>query len=917
MNSLLSKFFLVFTFFSFNLLFSLASKSSYKEHCASIIPETTPTTKKFNSFPLSDHNTGYYIGGDSIINIYASWNKFSLNFPPRNTYATSHPHLFKIEGTISFTTTNDASYYNLHNHMGYLTFMLDGFWSQSSGNVCMVGKSKGVSKKGDSLNLDVVFKLKNVFNSSNITSLVSGSLESLSSEKDHDDHYFEPISLMMFPKANYSYSLDSKDVENEFSFGSDDDEESLSLNFDSLSFCKYPLSSAIRRLQLEYTHECDSSKNCTPIISGSSNQLPSHMSLKGIECSSKKKNRIRVLGEFSNSFDYYWNRNNQSLNTKTMLIGEGWWDEKKNMLCVVLCNFIGRSKSTSLDGTHVGDCSLRLRLRFPSIWSIKNSSSIVGQIWSNKSANDQNYFKTITVRNDDANYGVGGKDLRYEYSQLARVNQSCSPHKVVENQGKRYPDAYSYDMKFDMSIRESKKRVAWGSSSPLFVDDEYLSRSSGSYLRSEFDAGILNNDNGSLFNISYKISLSVMSSSPFDKNSLFNMSYYSVKISAEGIYDSRDGTLCMIGCRDLVSNKGTPTAYSLDCEILMKFQFPSLDTKDRSYIKGSIESMRPKSDPLYFEHLEVSAVAQYTEAARRNVWRMDMEVIMALISTTLACVFVGLQLYHVKRNPNVLPFISIFMMSILTFGHMIPLVLNFEALLAQNPNSKTFVYGYVEKWLEVNEISVRLITMVAFLLQFRLLYLTWSSRKTNESQNNLWIAERKASYVTFPLYAVGLLIALLLKLEKGRDSVTSMYQVYRQHDPSWESIKSYGGLVLDGFLVPQVILNLFSNMNENVLSCSFYFGTTFVRLLPHAYDLYRAHNYADQDSDLYFYADPSQDFYSTYWDIFIPLVGIVLAIIIYLQQYFGAQCVLPHRFKGSKGYAKVPESEGEVETTNM
>jgi hypothetical protein len=470
-----------------------------------------------------------------------------------------------------------------------------------------------------------------------------------------------------------------------------------------------------------------------------------------------------------------------------------------------------------------------------------------------------------------------------------------------------------------MSVRESKKKVAWGYSSPLFVDDQYLSTSSGFSSRSEFDAGILNNNNGSLFNISYKIGLNAMSSPPFERNSLFNMSYYSVKISAEGVYDSRDGTLCMIGCRDLVSNNemATTTNHSLDCEILMKFQFPSLDTKGKSYIKGSIESTRQKSDPLYFKQLEVSAVAYYIQEARRNVWRMDIEVIMALVSTTLVCVFIGLQLHHVKRNPNVLPFISIFMMSILTLGHMIPLVLNFEALLAKNPNNTAFVLGNVEKWLEVNEISVRLITMVAFLLQFRLLYITWSSRKTNESGNDLWITEKKASYVTFPLYAAGLLIALLLKLKKDRDSVSSGFQVYRQHDSSWENIKSYGGLVLDGFLVPQVILNLFSNMNENVLSFSFYFGTTFVRLLPHAYDLYRTHNYADEDSNSYYYADPSQDFYSTSWDIFIPLLGIVFAIIIYLQQRFGAQCVLPWKFKGSKGYAKVPESEGEVETTNL
>ncbi|XP_061367915.1 uncharacterized protein LOC133310937 [Gastrolobium bilobum] len=740
-----------------------------------------------------------------------------------------------------------------------------------------------------------------VFNVSNISSLVSGTLESLSSEKD--ENYFESISVLMFPKANYTYTSDSI-AENEFSSGVDA-EGGLSLDFNSLNFCKYPLSMGIRRLQLEYSHECNSSKNCTP-ISGSSDQLPSLVSLKGIECSLSKKYRLRVLVEFSN-VSYHWT--NQSFNTKTMLVGEGGWDEKRNILCIVACHIT--DMASSLAGAQVGDFSVRLRLRYPSIWSIKNTCSIVGQIWSNKTAKDPGYFKMISFRNDE-DHRVGGQGLKYEYSKLDEVNQSCSTHNPVENLGKRYPDAYSHDMKFHMSVRESSKRLAWGYSFPLSVDDQFLITSSDSISSSSMEVPpeILNNSNSSLFNISYKISISVMSYSTFDRNSLFNKSY-TLKISAEGVYDSGAGTLCMVGCRDLISNTGIPIAHSVDCEILVKFQFPSLDTKDGRYIKGSIESTRQKSDPLYFKGLDLSAVAYYTEAASKNIWRMNMEVIMALISTTLECVLVGLQLYHVKSQPNVLPFISLIMMSVLTLGCMIPFVLNFEALLTQNPKNKNFELGNV-RWLEVNELSVRLITMVAFLLQFRLLHLTWSSRKTDESKKGLWIAERKVAYVTLPLYAAGLLVALLLK--KDGDKVP----MFTVHPSSRENFKSFGGLVLDSFLLPQIILNLFTNMRENVLSCSFYFGTTFVRLLPHAYDLYRTQNYALQDNGSYFYADPSADFYSTAWDIVIPLGGILFAIIIYLQQHFGAHYILPHRFRGSKVYEKVPVvTESEVETTNM
>ncbi|KAK7401828.1 hypothetical protein VNO78_13624 [Psophocarpus tetragonolobus] len=921
MESFLSILFFLFTFVS-----SFASQPSYKDHCASTVPDSTPTTKlNLNSFPLGLHHTGYYKGGDNIIDVFASWNRFSFYLSKRNTRATQTPNLFKLEATLSFISTNmlrdrGGSYYGRHHgyryRTGYVTFKLDGFWDESSGKVCMVGTSSGYSKIGNSLKVDAVLKLNNVFNASNVTNLVSGSLESLSSDEKNES-YFESISVLMLPTQNYNYTLDSIEVANEFSSGSDA-RQGLALNLDSFSFCKYPLSEWIRRLQLEYSPECHS-ENCTS-ISGSSGKLPSLMSLTSIGCSlTANKHRLRVQVEFSD-IGHYWI--NQAFDPKTMLVGEGWWDEKKNMLCVVACHMMG--ESSSLVGTHLDDCSVRLRLRFPSIWSIKDTSSIVGQIWSNKSAGDPGYFKMVKFKNDEES-GVGGHGLKYEYSQLEKAKQSCPKHKP-SGKGKRYPEAYSQDMKFDMSLREFKKRVAWGNSVPLAVDDEFYelglftSSDHFSSFTNEVPAETLNINNGSLFNMSYKISISVMSSSKLDdKNSVFNLSSGRVKITAEGVYDAGAGTLCMVGCRDLSNTTEKPVgAHSLDCEILLKFQFPSLDTYD-GHIKGSIESMRKENDPLYFKHLNLSGVSYYRESSRRDIWRIDMEIIMALLSTTLACVFVGLQLYKVKKEPNALPFISLVMVLILTLGHMVPLVLNFEALLIQNPNNRRWGFRNNE-WLEVNEISVRLITMVAFLLQIRLLYLTWLARKSNESKKGLWVAERNAAYVTLLLYAAGLLIAYFLKLKKNGDN-DAVYIPMNQPS-TWKNINSYGGLVLDGFLLPQIILNLFSNMRENVLSCSFYFGTTFVRLMPHAYDLYRTHSDAYLDNRSYYYADPSEDFYSTAWDMAIPLGGILFAILIYLQQRFGGHYILPRRFKGSKVYEKVPvvtesESEAEIGATKM
>ncbi|WVZ00099.1 hypothetical protein V8G54_026168 [Vigna mungo] len=858
---------------SFNHVSSFASLPPYKDHCGSIVPESTATELTRNSFPFDDHHTGYFTGGDGIIDGGTSSYQY-LIFQPFSIRATEFSDLFKVEASVSLATSityyypvGNFSYGDRLRHGGqhryrrrHVSFNLEGFWSDSSGKVCMVGTGSGYSKEGKHLNLDVVFKLDNVFNVSTITTLVSGSLVSLSFQKD--ESYFEPISVLMIPKGNYNYTLDSTEVANEFSSGTD------------------AAKGEIKGLQLEFSPECTSSKNCTPLSEGSG-QLPSLMSLKGIECSlDNNKHRLRVMVRLLNSSDYWVG---QSFNPKNTLVGEGWWDEKKGMLCVVACKIMAKASSLLV---------LILTLRFPSTLSIRSTSTIVGQIWTNKSTHDTSYFKKIAFNN--------GEDApKYEYSQLERVKKSCPTQKPMKNKGKRYPDVYSYDLRFDMTVSESNKRVAWGNSYPFAVGDE-VSSSGNSFSNTTVDVPEVKlNSTGGLFNISYKISL-LLNSTNVSK-SLINQSSLSVMISAEGVYDAGAGNLCMVGCRGLISNSLIPTAHSVDCEIVVKFQLPPLDAKNGIFIKGSIESTRKNSDPLYFKTLELSSSAFYIEAAEKVVWRMDMETIMVLISTTLACVFVGLQIYHVKKHPNVLPLLSLVMMTMLTLGHMVPLVVNFEALLAQNPNKKNFVFGTVG-WLEVDEIVVRLITMVAFLLQFRLLQLTWSSRKSDESNKGLWLDERKASCVTLLLYAAGLLIALLMKSKRDGDIL--VITPVNQHHSFWENLN-----------LMVIILNLFSNTRENVLSCSFYFGTTFVRLLPHAYDLYRTHNYSQLDNGSYIYADPSADFYSTSWDIIIPLGGIAFAIIIFLQQRFGAHCVLPQKLKGSKVYEKVPvfaESEAEV-----
>lgn len=65
-------------------------------------------------------------------------------------------------------------------------------------------------------------------------------------------------------------------------------------------------------------------------------------------------------------------------------------------------------------------------------------------------------------------------------------------------------------------------------------------------------------------------------------------------ISAEGVYDDTEGSMCMVGCRNMGPINQRSTDDSVDCEILLKLQLPPA-TPERmisGYVKGSIESTR-------------------------------------------------------------------------------------------------------------------------------------------------------------------------------------------------------------------------------------------------------------------------------------------------------------------------------------
>ncbi|GJS08542.1 cytidylate kinase [Tanacetum coccineum] len=735
--------------------------------------------------------------------------------------------------------------------------------------MCMVGSAAWFSKDGKSLKLDAVLKLNFARFMTLETSLVSGILKSLA--EPHDSNYFDPISMMGFPRVapfKYNYTL----VSNQECVSSTLEDSVTSIQ--SLRICSIFMRRFIT-YKLEYPTSC---KNCS-LFGQDSDYLPTFVSLYAIQCESENK-KLRFLIEFQ---DRRFTPYDQSFNPSITLIGEGTWNGTKDVLCITACHIL--NQSDRLGSARVGDCSIRLTLWFPAVRSIMKAHTTEGQIWSTKLTDEMGSFRAAKVQSfghSQQNYG-----WKYEYTLLEKVKQVCPKKKRV---GDKYRLGY---YAFDMSVKH-KNLDSTGSASPIFVVDPSYNRyrivnpdfSPWKAAAAPVAASSVTSYNGRQnisFEISFRLNFSSTSSSGISSLSLSVTDNSRVEISAEGFYDDETGDICMVGCRNINSNN-----VSFDCELVVKFHLPQ---GNGSFLKGSIESLREKRDVLYFEHLDIFSLSYTKTEARKMIWRIDLEIIMVLISDTLVCLFVGQQLFHLKKSPEMISSISVFTMLILTFGYMVPLVLNFEAIFSNTKSQQYIQLGTNGGWVEMNEVVVRIVTMVAFILQFRLLQLTWIAKQ------NHWIHEIWTLVIYIPMYIIGGFAMLVLNRNNNNSTIT---------------LRSYAGLTLDGFLFPQLIHNILQNSIGNALCYLFYVGTTFVRLVPHVYDLYRdPKNISHQFDRLYIYANPRADFYSPSWDIVIVCGGVVLAVIIFLQQSFGGRFVFPKRFRETVEYEMVPVTSNE------
>ncbi|XP_074573810.1 uncharacterized protein LOC141830224 isoform X2 [Curcuma longa] len=861
------------------LIFILSSSTScfdipYSDHCSSSVPESAPSDGALDSsasFPLS---LGIVFGADALLGGNSSVFPASFVLRRRLVLPTQTPGVLQIAATLILRSGSGLSPVrgrhviersDVHFHQvrprfprttflqrGMVRFDLSGYWSEATGKLCMVGNGHGKSFQGNNLQLSAVFKLDYPKVVNITSSLINGNLESL--DASGSSNHFDQISVLSYAPSKYEYTQISH------AKNSCNRVNAESLGLQPHSLCIYLTSLSRMQLELHYEKNCSLS-SCGPFAQ-SSNFTPYTMSFHQMQCTDD--GMVHGYVGFSNLSSFY-------LGTRLIpgkaLVSEGFWDFTKHQLCLVACR-IQSIEHLPAEST-VDACTIRICLWFPAVWSIENRRTAVGRIWSNNNEKYSGYFDPVPFWSTDNYMGIL-PGLNYNYTRLEDARKSCARDNSKSAGKEKYPDGkHFHDFRFGASVANSQGKRARSYFNPVSIGQTVHGNIFGQYgasLPVSFDV-----ENHSVQNISYEIQLMLSS---------FSMNE-AVKISAEGIYNAQTGLFCLVGCgyvASLVAKQQMESGEIMDCGIIISIQFPPLKRRAGDKITGTIRSTRDKMDPLFFEPFDITSSAIYTEQATQSIWRMDIEIIMVMISLTLSCIFVGLQLFHVKKNP--------------------------EALFRTSANQN--VLSWSGGWLEANEVIVRVLTMVAFLLQFRFLQLSWTARSSNEAWFDLWSAEKNTIKTCLPLYLVGGLIAWLVHIIHSQARGRRPLYGKQLHDSLWGSLISYAGLILDGFLLPQVIFNVFSGSKETALVPSFYIGNTVVRGLPHAYDAYRSRYYVPPLNSSYIYASPYEGLYSLVWDILVPCGGIILSVLIFLQQRFGGACLSPFKKIEPRSYELVP-----------
>ncbi|XP_020198046.2 uncharacterized protein [Aegilops tauschii subsp. strangulata] len=860
--------------------------SSYYTACPSLSPAQDRHTKADDALSLvrsfqisagkfSRGADGSFFPGDD------PYNARSFYFFPHGASRTDDPALVHLAATF---TLNDP----FRNDSGAdsVSFFLDGYYSSATLELCMVGTGTERTEDGSLKHYpDVALRLRVPSPPTLADPFVTGSLEGgaglgtirLLAYAEGDDYVYGSKRAACSPSPPKQPASGSLRV-----LGGDH----------PLSVCAHltPQLMTSYRLRLEH-----------------GGTLLPRMRVNQVHCAVDGAGvHVRAYAVLSNDTTpterrEYYRRQRRFLVREEAVVADGHWDTDRRMLCLRACR-VELPVPPSAPAVPEHGCGIGMSFWFPAVWTMRERSVVAGMLWNSTQAG----AGLITASSmDGQRSSTNLSDVKYSYNDTL-LNEAMKHYLKISKEKKitvgshLFPDFNTTHRDFQFGFYGPD--IGSGHADPVTIGSVMVA---GNMLAADdafsWQPAVVDDTKQDLLvNVSYDIRYSAPRDNWVRASS--NMSYYSNysmrpqrrRISAEGLYDPKRGLLCMVGCQE---RNG-----STDCQILVTVQFAAVDSMAHEHGTGVISSLRDKTDGLFFEKIQFTLYGMYATEVSEAILRMDLESIMSMASTTLSCVFIVLQILHTRRNPEVAPATSVTMLTVLTMGYLAPLALNTEALFASR-RSRYFPYEYsTSRWIEMNEVVMRAPTLIAFVLQLRLLQLVWSGRRTST------LSDRTVLWICVPLYVLGGVLAAVVHMINAHAATSrNPSGIVMGGGPAtiWEDLVSYAGLVLDGFLLPQVILNAsLGGSRARAISPWFYIGGTMVRVAPHVYDVARVHVYKPSMHSSDLYASPHGDFFGVAWDVVIPCGAALLALLMFLQQRLGGTASLPSE-RRSGGYEMV------------
>lgn len=633
------------------------------------------------------------------------------------------------------------------------------------------------------------------------------------------------------------------------------------------------------------------------------------------------------------------------------IVSEGFWESSSGQLCMVGC--LGRS-NTGGEG-----CDSRVCLYIPTSFSIKQRSILVGSFSSTNNNNPPFFplsFEKLVQPAELWNY-FKTSSPKYTYSKIDSAgiilerNEPFSFSTMIKKSLLQFPrleDAESYLLSLsylseDLSLHVSATpdpfvgprspridlQMEVISLGPLF--GRYWSLQNDSHVeRSSFHAKSEYTEKQLLLNVSAQLSLNAKDSIVSNLSTIF----------LEGLYDPHVGRMYMAGCRDVrasweILSESMDLESGLDCLIEAVMSYPP--TTARWLINPtasiSISSQRTEDDPLYFKPIKLRTFLVLYRQQREDILsERGVEGILRILTLSVGIAFILAQLFYMNNNSELVPFLSLVMLGVQALGYSLPLITGAEAVF-QSTKTESSMPSYNlgrSQWFHVIDYTVKLLVMVSFVLTLRLFQKVWKCRSRLLSQApcedklSATPSDKRVLVATLIMHIVGYGSVLISNALKHHDESLQVeaYSGSSIGSRLWETkLEEYFGLAHDFFLLPQVIGNLIWQIETKPLRKLYYIGITAVRLLPHFYDLVRAPHSNPYIVEEYEFVNPNMDFFSKLGDLAIPIIAVLLAVAIYVQQRwdydklretlrFGRFKVLPVR---SRAYQRLPSKISEAE----